>query len=338
MVRRHAGLVTRGEPMINLILRRLLQSAVVLLVMSLLVFIAVYAIGDPIALLVDPQADQRDIARVRASLGLDAPWWAQYGHFLAAAGRGDLGQTFTHGEPAIRLVLARMPATLELASAALLIALVAGVPLGLWAGLRPNSLSARLVNGLALLGFSLPTFWVGMMLIMLFAVGLGWLPTGGRGPTEPVFGMPLSITGIEGWRHLLLPAVTLALFKWSLLLRLTAGATREAMRQDYVRFARARGLFPARIVGVHVLKNILIPIVTVSGLEFGSLIAFAVVTETVFAWPGMGKLLIDAIAVLDRPVVVAYLLITVALFVAINLVVDLLYALLDPRVRLGSAA
>ncbi|GHD57973.1 ABC transporter permease [Jeongeupia chitinilytica] len=322
--------------MSGFMIRRLIQALLVLLTMSALVFVAVFAIGDPLALLVDPQADQHDIARVRRGLGLDQPWWVQYARFLGALVHGDLGRSFVHGEPAIRLVLERMPATLELAVAALLIALLVGVPLGLWVGLQPRSWSARLIDALSLLGFSLPTFWVGMMFIMLFGVWLGWLPTGGRGETTLWLGIPLSIGSLDGWRHLLLPALTLALFKCSLLLRLTASATREALRQDYVRFARARGLHPARIVFVHVFKNILIPIVTVSGLEFGSLIAFAVVTETVFAWPGMGKLLIEAIGQLDRPVVVAYLLVTVTLFVTINLAVDLLYALLDPRVRLRS--
>ncbi|MBM3114899.1 ABC transporter permease [Jeongeupia naejangsanensis] len=322
--------------MSGFMIRRLIQALLVLLTMSALVFVAVFAIGDPLALLVDPQADRHDIARVRAGLGLDQPWWVQYARFVGAMAHGDLGRSFVHGEPAIRLVLERMPATLELAVAALLIALLVGVPLGLWVGLQPRSWSARLIDALSLLGFSLPTFWVGMMFIMLFGVWLGWLPTGGRGETTLWLGIPLSIGSLDGWRHLLLPALTLALFKCSLLLRLTASATREALRQDYVRFARARGLHPARIVFVHVFKNILIPIVTVSGLEFGSLIAFAVVTETVFAWPGMGKLLIEAIGQLDRPVVVAYLLVTVTLFVTINLVVDLLYALLDPRVRLRS--
>jgi peptide/nickel transport system permease protein len=189
----------------------------------------------------------------------------------------------------------------------------------------------------SILGFSLPTFWVGLMLIMLFAVELGWLPSNGRGPTTELLGVAVSFLSWEGVRHLILPATNLALFKLSLIIRLTRAGTREALQQDYVKFARAKGLSNARVVGVHVLKNIMIPIVTVIGLEFGSVIAFAIVTESIFAWPGMGKLIIDSINVLDRPVIVAYLLIIVSLFILINLTVDILYSLLDPRVRISEA-
>ena len=187
----------------------------------------------------------------------------------------------------------------------------------------------------SILGFSLPTFWVGLMLILVFSVWLGWLPTSGRGPTVNLLGIPLSFLTLEGLRHLVLPAANLALFNLSLVIRLTRSGTREAMRQDYVRFARAKGLTETRVVGVHVLRNVLVPVVTVAGVEFGSVIAFAVVTESIFAWPGMGKLLIDSINVLDRPVIVGYLCIVVTLFVAINLFVDLAYSWLDPRVRPG---
>ncbi|MBL8482727.1 MAG: ABC transporter permease [Rhodocyclaceae bacterium] len=318
-------------------LRRLLQALAVLAVMSVLVFAGVYALGNPVELLVDPNAGPADYARRVAALGLDQPLWVQYARFVAAALRGDLGNSFVHGTPALQLIFERMPATLEVSFAALAIALLTGVPLGLVAGFRPQSWSGRAIRALSVLGFSLPTFWVGLMFIMLFAVELGWLPAGGRGPTSRVLGMDLSITTLAGWRHLLLPALNLALFKISLLIRLTAASTQEILRQDYIRFARAKGLRPARIVGLHVLKNALVPLVTVLGLEFGSLVAFAVVTESVFAWPGMGKLLIDSITLLDRPVVVAYLLVVVLLFVSINFVVDLLYGLLDPRVRLGGA-
>ena len=238
----------------------------------------------------------------------------------------------------MQLIIHRMPATLELAVAALLIAVLLGIPLGLWAGLRPESWSGRAIMGLSILGFSLPTFWVGLMLIMLFSIQLGWLPSNGRGVTTELMGLPVSFLTWDGLKHLLMPALNLALFKVSLVIRLTRAGTQEALLQDYVRFARAKGLSSARIVGVHVLKNILIPIVTVIGLEFGSLIAFAVVTESVFAWPGMGKLLIESINLLDRPVVVAYLLTVVSLFVLINLVVDILYSALDPRIRLQNQA
>ena len=321
--------------MLVYVIRRLLQSVVVLLVMSLLVFVGVYAIGNPVDILINPQADQEDIERAIKGLGLDKPLWEQYLVFLKQAASGDLGKSFAFSVPAIQLILERMPATLELATAAMLIAIALGIPLGLWAGLKPGSIAGRTIMAGSILGFSLPTFWVGLMLIMVFAVGLGWLPSNGRGPTVELLGVPVSFLSWQGLRHLALPATNLALFNLALVIRLTRAGTREALLQDYVKFARAKGLSNARVVGVHVLKNISIPIVTVIGLQFGSLIGFAIVTETIFAWPGMGKLLIDSINVLDRPVIVAYLLIIVTLFIVINLLVDLLYSVLDPRVRLG---
>jgi peptide/nickel transport system permease protein len=226
-----------------------------------------------------------------------------------------------------------MPATIELALSATLIALLLGIPLGLWAGLRPTSFAGKTIMAGSILGFSLPTFWVGVLLIMVFSVWLGWLPPTGRGETVQVLGIGISLFTADGLRHLLMPAFNLALFELALLIRLTRSGTREALTQDYVRYARAKGLSMRRVVAVHVLKNIMIPIVTVVGLEFGSVIAFAIVTETIFAWPGMGKLLIDSINVLDRPVIVAYLMIIVLMFIVINLTVDLLYSALDPRVR-----
>ena len=323
--------------MLVFIVRRSLQAVLVLFVMSVLVFIGVYAIGNPIDILINPLADQQEREHAIAALGLDRPMWTQYLAFLAGALRGDLGNSFVHNTPALRLILERMPATLELAIAAMLIAVVLGIPLGLWAGLKPNTAAGRTIMAGSILGFSLPTFWVGLMLIMVFSVMLGWLPSNGRGPTTLLFGVPVSFLSLEGWRHLILPATNLALFKLALLIRLTRAGTREALLQDYVKFARAKGLTNARVIGVHVLRNILIPIVTVIGLEFGSVIAFAIVTETVFAWPGMGKLLIDSINLLDRPIIVAYLLVIVFMFILINLVVDILYSALDPRVRLSDA-
>ncbi len=321
--------------MIAFLLRRLAQSLLVLVAMSLLVFVGVYLIGNPIDILISAQADQAERERAIVALGLDRPLWAQYGSFVAGALTGDLGRSFAHGVPALELILTRMPATLELAFAAMVIAVGLGIPLGLIAGLRPDSFIGKSIMAASILGFSLPTFWVGLMLIMLFAVFLGWLPSNGRGETVEIFGVPWSFLTTDGWAHLILPAVNLALFKLSLLIRLTRAGVREALTMDYVKFARAKGLSSSRIVGVHVLKNIMIPIVTVIGLEFGSVVASAVVTESVFAWPGMGKLLLDSINVLDRPVIVAYLLIIVSLFVFINLVVDIAYSTLDPRVRLA---
>ena len=324
--------------MLVFILRRLAQSVLALLIVSVLVFVGVFAIGNPIDILINPQADQAEIARATAALGLDQPLWVQYWDFLKHALGGDLGRSFSHNVPAVQLIFERMPATVELALTAMLIAIVLGIPLGLIAGMKPNSWFGKSIMAGSILGFSLPTFWVGLMLIMVFSVFLGWLPSTGRGHTTLLLGVPVSFLNWDGLLHLLMPALNLALFKLSLLIRLTRAGTREAMLQDYVKFARAKGLPLRRIVLVHVLKNILIPIVTVIGLEFGSVIAFSIVTETIFAWPGMGKLLIDSINVLDRPVIVAYVLIIVCMFVVINLVVDLLYSALDPRVRLAGAS
>jgi peptide/nickel transport system permease protein len=309
------------------IIRRLLQSVVVVLVMSLVAFVGVHVVGDPVHILISDDMTQEEIDRFIQRLGLDRPVHEQYFHFLANAVRGNLGDSFVHGEPALKLILDRMPATLELAFAAFILAVVFGIPLGMYAGLKPDAPASKAIMAGSILGFSLPTFWVGLMLIMVFAVMLGWLPSTGRG----------DFMTWDGLRHLALPAFNLALFKMALVTRLARAGTREAALQDYVKFARAKGLSPKRVVLVHVLKNILVPVVTVLGLELGGLIAFSVVTETVFAWPGMGKLLIDSIQRLDRPVVVAYLIITVLMFVVINLIVDILYSLLDPRVRLREA-
>ena len=323
--------------MLVFLIRRLLESVAVLLVMSILVFLGVYAIGNPVDILINPQADQQDIARTIAALGLDKPLWFQYWDFVRHALSGDLGRSFAQNVPAVSLIFERMPATVELAMCAMGIAITLGIPLGLVAGIKPDAWYSKTIMAGSICGFSLPTFWVGLMMIMIFSVYLGWLPSTGRGQTVSLFGVQVSFLTWDGIQHLLMPALNLALFKLSLLIRLTRAGTREAMLQDYVKFARAKGLSMRRIVGVHVLKNILIPIVTVIGLEFGSLIAFAIVTETIFAWPGMGKLLIDSINVLDRPVIVAYVLIIVCMFVVINLLVDILYSLLDPRVRLAEA-
>jgi peptide/nickel transport system permease protein len=309
------------------VIRRVIQSLVVVLVMSLVVFVGVHVVGDPVHILISDDMTQEEIDAFIRRLGLDRPVHEQYFHFLANALRGDLGNSFVYGEPALKLILQRMPATLELAFTAFLLAIVFGIPLGMYAGLKPESPASRAIMAGSILGFSLPTFWVGLMLIMVFAVMLGWLPSTGRG----------DFMTWEGLRHLALPAFNLALFKMALVTRLARAGTREAALQDYVKFARAKGLSSSRVVLVHVLKNILVPVVTVLGLELGGLIAFSVVTETVFAWPGMGKLLIDSIQRLDRPVVVAYLVITVLMFIVINLIVDIVYSMLDPRVRLKEA-
>jgi len=321
------------------ILRRLGQTLLVLFVTSALVFGGLYLVGDPIEILVNPAADEAEKARAAAALGLDRPVLEQYWVFLKGAAGGDLGLSFVFGRPAIEVILERMPATLELALLAMLMSVGTGIPLGLYAGLYPERISSKAIMAGSILGFSLPTFWVGLLLIMVFAVQLGWLPSTGRGPTQDVFGLPVSILSLEGLKYAFLPSLNLALFKLSLIIRLTRAQVREQVLLDYIRFARAKGLPRARVIGVHLLKNIMIPLVTVIGLELGSVIAFAIVTESVFAWPGMGKLVIDSMFQLDRPVVVAYLLVVVVMFILINLAVDILYAALDPRVRLdGSSA
>ncbi len=325
------------------LLRRLLQAMAVVLAMSVLVFVGVFAIGDPVEILISPDADQIERERAVAALGLDRPLWEQYLVFLGNALQGDLGRSFVFNEPALRLILQKMPATLELAFGAMFLSILIGLPLGMYAGMRPNSRISKGIMAGSILGFSLPTFWVGLMLIMVFAVmqpfGDYWrLPSTGRGETASFLGLQWSFLTGNGLAHMALPAINLALFKISLVIRLTRAGVRETMLMDYVKFARAKGLSPARVTFVHIFKNILIPVVTVVGLELGSTIAFSVVTESVFAWPGMGKLIIDSINVLDRPVIVAYLMIIVLMFITINLLVDLTYSMLDPRVRLETKA
>ena len=317
---------------------RLGQALLVLLVMSALVFVGLHAIGNPADLLIAPDADQIDRARVIAELGLDQPLWVQYWRFLVSTLHGDLGNSFVYGTPSVTLVMQRLPATLELAFCALLIAIVIGIPLGLLAGLRPNHPVAKLIMSGSILGFSLPTFWVALLLIMTFSVSLGWLPASGRGETVRVLGAEWSFLTLDGLAHLVLPAINLSLFKMSLVIRLTRAGVREVLPQDFVKFARAKGLTRSRVVRMHVLRNTLIPVTTVLGLELGATIAGAVVTKTIFSWPGVGKLILDSLNALDRPVIVAYLLVVVSAFVTINLIVDLLYHWLDPRVRTGATA
>lgn len=317
------------------IIRRLLQSVVILLVIALLVFIGVHLIGNPVDVLAGPDCNQICRQEATATLGLDQPIWRQFLTFLWNLVHGDMGRSFQLGVPALGLVLSRLPATLELSLAAMFIAVVIGFPLGLWAGLRRNGIAARLIMGVSVLGFSIPTFWIGILFIMLFAVKLGMLPVTGRGQTVEVLGVPISILTRDGLLHILMPASTLSLYMISLIIRLVRNGTTEVIFADYIRFARAKGLSPQRIIGVHALKNILIPIVTVLGIEFATMIAFAVVTETIFSWPGIGKLIIDAINTLDRPVIIAYMLVIATLFVFTNLLVDIAYSILDPRIRLG---
>lgn len=324
--------------MLEFMFRRILQAILVLVVMTLLVFFGVNVIGNPVYIFASSECNQACLDEIIANLGLDRPIWEQYLVFLGNLLQGDLGRSFTHGVPAMSLILERFPATLELALAALVLALGIGLPLGIYAGMKPGSPISKLIMGISMLCFSVPIFWIGLIFILFFSVRLGWFPSIGRGDLVHLGVIEVSFLTLDGLRHLLLPAFTLSLIMVAMVIRLTRAGTREVLHADYIKFARANGIRERRVIGVHVLKNILIPIVTVLGMEFGGVIAFAIVTESIFSWPGVGKMLIDAIAVLDRPLIVAYLIFVVVVFVSINLVVDILYSLLDPRVRLGGTA
>ncbi len=323
--------------MLGFIISRLIQAIMVVFAMSVIVFVGVYAIGNPIDVLIDPGATQEIRENLIRQYGLDQPLWRQYLTFLGNVAQGDLGRSMVYNTSVTGLVFSRLPATLELVLVAVTIATVVGIPAGIYAGYKPDTVGAKAIMALSVLGFSVPTFWIGMLLIMAFAVELGWLPSGGRGDIGTFLGIRTSLATADGWSHVIMPAVNLSLFKMGLLIRLTRAGMVEAMQTDYVKFARAQGLPDRQIVFSHVLRNISIPIVTVFGLELGSTLAFAVVTETVFTWPGVGKLIIDSILQLDRPVMVTYLILVVILFVLINFTVDVIYAQLDPRVRLGGS-
>ena len=324
--------------MFDTLLRRIAQSVVVVLAMSVLAFIGIHVVGDPVYLLVDPAAGPAELEAARQALGLDRPLHQQYVSFLTNALAGDLGRSFAFNQPALGLILERLPATLELALVSLFMSAVIGIPLGLAVGLRDGGWLKRLVSAGSIAGVTVPAFWLSLLLILLFSVNLGWLPSSGRGPVGTLLGIPTSLASWEGLSHLMLPALTLAFANTAIVIRLTEAGTREVVSQEYVRFARAKGVGPLRLMARHIAPNVMIPVVTALGLEFGQLIAFSVITETVFAWPGMGKLIIDSILRLDRPVVVAYLMVTLLMFVFINLVVDLLYLVLDPRLRTKAAA
>lgn len=324
--------------MLGFMIQRLLQALVVMLVISAMVFVGVYAVGNPIDVLISPDATQAIREAAIRAYGLDQPLWKQYLDFLERLVTGDFGRSFLYNMPVLDLIASRIPATLELTLVAVLGATLLGVPLGMYAGYRPDSVASRLIMSISILGFSVPTFWIGLVLIFTFAVQLGWLPAGNRGETATVFGVEWSFLTANGWKHMLLPALNLSLFKFAMMVRLARAGTREIMLTDTVRFARAAGESEFTILRRHVLRLISIPIVTVFGLEFGSTMAFAVVTETIFSWPGVGKLIIDSISSLDRPVMVAYLMLVAFFFIVINLLVDLSYAALDPRLRTRRAA
>jgi peptide/nickel transport system permease protein len=320
--------------MARYLLRRLLQMILVLWVVSVLVFAIMSFTGDPVYMLVPLDSRPEAVEQARRALGLDKPIITQYLIFLKNVLRGDFGVSFVFRQPAMRLILERLPATLELVLLASLIAVGVAIPLGVFSGAFPQRLASRAVMAGSLLGISLPSFWVGMMLIFIFAVSLRVLPSSGRG-TALTFGrVRLSFLTLDGLRHLILPAVTLSLQTLAMLIRLTRAGILEVMRQDYIKFARAKGVGRASVLFKHALKNALITVVTIFGLQVGDLIAFTTITETVYAWPGMGKLLVDSINRIDRPVIVAYLMFVAFLFVLINFVVDLLYTVIDPRIKL----
>jgi peptide/nickel transport system permease protein len=319
--------------MLGFAIQRVLQALVVMLVMSLLVFVGVFAIGNPIDVLIAPDVTQEIRAQTIAQYGFDRPLHEQYAAFLGRVLHGDLGRSFVFNMPVTSLIFSRLPATLELTLAAVFFATVLGVPLGMYAGYRPDSVAARVIMAASVVGFSVPTFWIGLVLILVFAVNLGWLPAGGRGETATLFGVEWSFLTLDGLRHLILPALNLSLFKLALMTRLARAGTREVMLSDTVKFARAAGESEWTVLRQHVLRLISIPLVTVFGLELGSTLAFAVVTETIFSWPGLGKLIIDSIASLDRPVMVAYLVLVAFVFIMINFTMDLIYVGLDPRLR-----
>ena len=320
--------------MVKYILKRLFQMVITLLISSILVFILANCIGDPVNMIVSPKAPPEVREQVREMLGLNKPIWEQYITFVSDAIRGDFGDSYIYKEDVLGLILQRAPATLELVFVSVILALVISIPLGVYAGAFPKRKSSSLIMGGSILGISLPTFFIGIVLIFVFSLLLGWLPSSGRGPTATFLGMKFSLFVQGGLKYIILPAVTLSVTNIASLVRLTRAGVMENMRQDYIKFARAKGVSTRNVLFGHALKNALIPVITVFGMEIGSLIAFTTVTETIFSWPGLGKLLIDSINSVDRPVIVVYLCLTTVLFVFINFVIDLLYTIIDPRIEL----
>ena len=322
--------------MIAFVLRRLVQAAAVLLAVAFIAFMLFQYVGDPVTHLAGPDATPQQRAQLRADLGLDRPFPMQFARFVGQAVRGDFGVSLRQGRSVSALLAERLPATLELAAAAAALALLLGIPAGVHAALRRDRWSAQLTMAGSLLGVSVPTFLVGIVLIYVFSVQLGWLPSFGRGEVVAFGAWTSGLVTADGLRHLVLPAVTLAAFQLALIVRLVRAEMLDVLRADYIRFARARGLSERAIHYRHALRNALMPVITVTGLQLGSLIAFSIVTETVFQWPGMGLLFIQAVTHADIPVMAAYLCVVALVFVAINLAVDLLYAVVDPRLRAGS--
>jgi len=321
--------------MFAFIIRRLLQAAAVMLVVGLIAFALFQYVGDPVSIMLGQDITDADRIRLTRELGLDQPFVVQFYHFVVNAVQGDFGISLRQGQKVSTMLLDRIPATLELSFAAAVIALVVGIPLGVFTALRRKGWAANAVLAFSLLGVSLPTFLIGILLILVFSVHLGWLPSYGRGEVVKIGWWSTGLLTVSGWKHLVLPAITLSLFQLTLVLRLVRSEMLEVLRADYIKFARARGLTKRAIHFGHALKNTLVPVITITGLQLGGIIAFAIVTETVFQWPGMGLLFIQAVQFVDIPVMAAYLCLIALIFVAINLIVDLLYFAVDPRLRAG---
>lgn len=320
------------------ILRRLLQAVIVMMVVALIAFMLFQYVGDPVVFLLGQDASPQQIAQMRSDLGLDRPFVVQFWHFLVNAVQGEFGLSLRQGAKVSRLIAERFPATLELALVAAFMALLIGIPMGVYAALRRGSFGSQIFMTVSLLGVSLPTFLIGILLILVFAVGLGWFPSFGRGETVRIGWWQTGLLSAKGWHHIVLPAITLAIFQLTLIMRLVRAEMLEVLRTDYIKFARARGLSNRVIHFGHALKNTLVPVMTITGLQLGGLIAFAIITETVFQWPGMGLLFIQAVTFADIPVMAAYLCLIALIFVVINLVVDLLYFVVDPRLRIDNAS
>ena len=320
--------------MLAFILRRLLQAVIVMLTVAFIAFMLFQYVGDPVTSLLGQDATQEQRDQLRRDLGLDEPFPVQFATFIGNAARGEFGLSLRQGRQVSTLIAERFPATVELALAAGVIALAVGLPLGVYAALKRGSFGSQVVMTASLLGVSLPTFLIGILLILLFSVTLKWLPSFGRGDTVALGGWATGLLTVDGWMHLVLPAITLSVFQLALIMRLVRAEMLEVLRTDYVKFARARGLQDRTVYFGHALKNTLVPVITITGLQLGSLIAFAIITETVFQWPGMGFLFIQAVQFADIPVMAAYLCLIALIFVAVNLIVDLLYFAVDPRLRL----
>ncbi len=320
--------------MFAFILRRLAQALVVMVSVAFIAFLLFQYVGDPVVFLLGQEATPDQIRELRADLGLDKPFIVQFGHFLLNAVQGEFGLSLRQGSKVSTLIAERFPATLELALIAAGLALVVGIPMGVYAALRRGTFLSQVFMTISLLGVSLPTFLIGIMLILLFAVTLGWFPSFGRGDTVKLGWWSTGLLTAKGWHHIVLPAVTLAVFQLTLIMRLVRAEMLEVLRTDYIKFARARGLSDRAIHFGHALKNTLVPVLTITGLQLGGLIAFAIITETVFQWPGMGLLFIQAVTFADIPVMAAYLCLIALIFVVINLIVDLLYFAVDPRLRI----